>query len=154
MNKIISIILIFILSFTTLFSFSVSNATSSVLIEGINVSEEEIELRLKQLKTESPFELMVSDFAVDIFDSIEDYIVFLLKDEITVDRLIFNKVLALNPNFFEANKTLFVPKTTKIICDLVNNWYSLFKGLAIISYLIVLIFIGIKILLRNSYFKS
>lgn len=156
-NKIISIILIFVVALSTLFSFSVSNADDSsgtININGEIVTIEEIEENLRKLQTENPFEMAVSEIAIGIGDFLLDYMVFLVKDEITIDRLVFNKVLSLDANFFEANKKGLVPDTTEIICDVVNDWYAFFNGIAIVAYLMILVFIGIKILLRNSVKES
>lgn len=151
-NKILSIILIFVIAFSTLFSFSISNANSAETINfnGEIITREEIENRLKKLQTDNPFEMAVSDIALGIEDFLLDYIVFLIKDEITIDRLVFNKILSLDANFFEANRKGLVPDTTEIICNVINNWYAFFNGITIVVYLIILVFVGIKILLRYS----
>lgn len=155
-NKILSIILIFTIAFSTLFSFSISNASSSetINLNGEIITKEEIETRLKNLQTDNPFEMAVSDIALGIGDFLLDYVVFLIKDEITIDRLVFNKVFSLNANFFEVDKKGLVPDTTEIICDVINNWYTFFNGIAIVAYLIFLVFVGTKIILRHSFFKS
>lgn len=156
-NKFLSIILIFVIALSTLFSFSISNADTSsktININGQILSIEDIEKNLQKLQTKNPFEMAVSEIAIGIGDFLLDYMVFLVKDEITIDRLVFNKVPSLNANFFEANKKGLVPDTTEIICDVVNDWYAFFNGIAIVAYLMILVFIGIKILLRNSFGKS
>ena len=149
-NKIISFILIFVMTFSTLFSFSISNATETIIFDGEEVTKEEIKNNLDKLRTDNIFELTMSGIFLDVGDFILDYIVFLFEDEITIDRLIFNDVISLNANFFEANKNEFAPSTTQILCGVVNNWYSFFKAITLMVYLIFLVFVGVKILLRNS----
>lgn len=154
-NKLISIILIFVMAFSTLFSFSVSNASEgTITFDGEKITREEIEGRLKELQTDNPFEMTISGITLTIGDFILDYMVFLFRDEITIDRLVFNKVPSLNANFFEANKKGIVPESTEIICDVINNWYDFFRAFAVLTYMIVLVFVGVKILLRNTWFKS
>ena len=150
-NKFISIMLIFVIAFSTLFSFSVSNASSTtVIFEGEVITREEIEKRLHDLQTNNPLEMTLSGMALGVGDFLLDYIVYLFKDEITIDRLIFNRVPSLNADFFTANKKGIVPESTEIICGVINNWYAFFRALAILTYLIVLVYVGIKILLRYA----
>ena len=153
-NKLITFILIFTVAFSTLFSFSVSNADESdmVIFDGQMLSKQEIVDRLKLLQTENPFEMTVSGICIGVGDFVLDYLVYLFQDEITIDRLVFNKVPSLNANFFEMNNKGIVPDTTEILCSVINDWYGFFKGLAIVAYLMVLVLVGTKILLRNSTF--
>ena len=145
-NKLITYILIFIIAFSTFFSFSVSEA-STVNFDGRPVAKEEIVENLKTMQTTDPFEMAVSSIFLDIGDLIVDYSVFVFKDEITIDKLVFNDVLSLNANFFDMSKKGLVPDTTEVISEAINNWYSFFKGLAIVIYMIVLVAVGIKIML-------
>lgn len=152
--KLISIILIFITIFSTLFSFSVLYAADDDEDKTVDINGQEITERLHALQTENPFEMAMSDIALTFGDSVLDYIVFIVKDELTIDRLVFNKIPSLNANFFEANKKGIVPDRTRILCEVINEWYAFFNGLAIVIYLIVLVLVGIKILLRNCSVKS
>lgn len=152
-NKFIAFILIFTFALSTFFSFSVSNATT-VTFDGEQISKEEIMLRLNELQTSDPLEMTLSGIVLNIGDFLLDYVVFLFKDEITIDRLVFNRVLSLNANFFEANQKTLVPDSTKIICGVINNWYAFFRAFALMIYLIFLIYVGIKILLRNARIQS
>lgn len=147
-NKISSFILIFLIMFNTLFSFSNSYAATGTGTDGLDsLTPEEIEQRLSILRTNNPLEMTVSELLLGFGDFVMDYITFLYKDEITIDRLVFNKVLSLNANFFEFEKKGLVPTTTEFFCDAINEWYGFFKGIAILAYLIILVMVGIKIML-------
>ena len=143
-NKILSSILILMIAFTTIFSFSVSYA-DSVTYKGKSMSKDEVIERLMDDQTENSFEMTLSGYALSIGDMILDYVTFLFNDELSIDRIVFNKVISLDANFFEDNG--LAPSTTKVLKDIINNWYALFRGVAIVVYLIVLIAIGIKIIL-------
>ena len=147
-NKFISIILIFFIMFGTLFSFSNSYAATGSGTDGLDVlTVDELKERLQILQTNNPFEMTISELLLSFGDMIMDYMTYLFKDELTIDRLVFNKVISLNANFFEFEKKGLVPTATEFFCDAINEWYSLFKGIAIIAYLIVLVLVGIKIML-------
>lgn len=148
-------IFIIVLTFFTLFSFSVSNATEDVgkalTFDGRTLSIEEILERLENLRTENPFEMTLSGYALSFGDSILEQATFMYKQKVSVDRIVFNDVLSLNANFFELSKgEIETTNATRVICGVINNWYNLFRGLAIIAYMITLIYVGIKIILRYS----
>ena len=147
-NKFISIVLIFFIMFGTFFSFSNSYAATGSGTDGLDVlTVDELKERLQILQTNNPFEMTISELLLSFGDMIMDYMTYLFKDELTIDRLVFNKVISLNANFFEFEKKGLVPTATEFFCDAINEWYSLFKGVAIVAYLIVLVLVGIKIML-------
>lgn len=150
-NKILSNILIFIFVFATIFSFSVSNA-SDVTYRKEEMSRDRYYEQLLEDQTDNTFEMTLSGYALSVGDMILDYVTFLFNDEITIDRLVFNRVISLNANFFKENG--LAPTSTKVLRDIINDWYALFKGLAVIAYLIVLIMIGIKIMLGVANAKA
>ena len=150
MNKMKLIIGLLIIG--TLFSFSVSLA--SYRVDGEGLSKEEIVQQLQQSQTDSAMEMTISEMALSIGDSLMDYVIYLYNDDLTIDRIVFNKVISLDPNFFKHNHTEFLSPVAKIFCALINDWYRLFQGLAIIVYLGVLIGIGIKIILGPAVAKA
>ena len=143
-------ILIFIMLFCTFFSFSNSVLASDYS----NLDSEEIKQRLQILQTNNPLEMTISELLLGVGDFAMDYITFLYKDELTVDRIVFNKVLSLNANFFEFEKKGLVPTTTEFFCDAINEWYALFRGIAIVAYLAVLVVVGIKMMLGTAGAKA
>lgn len=154
-NKIICSILIFMVMLSTIFSFSDSYAaTGSGTAGNDTLTVEELRQRLYILQTDNPLELAISELLLGFGDMVTDYITFLYKDEITIDRLIFNKILTLDANFFEFEKKGLVPSTTEFFCEVINEWYNLFKGVAIVAYLVVLIVVGMKIMLGVAGSKA
>ena len=166
MHKKIYKILIFTIIICTLFSCCVSHAGTGkendsdgkeivTIFNGESISREEILNRLKDLETDNPFEMTLSGFVLQFGDSIMEQLTYMYKERISVDRIVFNNVLAINPNFFEfAKGNLEMPNATKILCGIINAWYEVFNGIAIIAYLLVLIYVGIQTILRNSKSKS
>ena len=87
-NKLISRILILIVLFSTLFSF----CNLCMADENNTLTKEELDDRLRILQTNNPFEMTISELLLSFGDVIQDYMTFLFKDELTIDRIIFNKV--------------------------------------------------------------
>ena len=142
-NKLISRILILIVLFSTLFSF----CNLCMADENNTLTKEELDDRLRILQTNNPFEMTISELLLSFGDVIQDYMTFLFKDELTIDRIIFNKVISLDANFFKYNNKGLVPDTTKVVCDTINNWYKIFNSISIVVYLMMLVVVGIKIIL-------
>ena len=126
-NKLISRILILIVLFSTLFSF----CNLCMADENNTLTKEELDDRLRILQTNNPFEMTISELLLSFGDVIQDYMTFLFKDELTIDRIIFNKVISLDANFFKYNNKGLVPDTTKVVCDTINNWYKIFNSICI-----------------------
>ena len=90
-NKFLIFFVTLIMTFTTIFSFSVSHAAT----------EEEIKAYKENLKQANPIEMTISELCLDVGDFVMEYLTFLVKEEVTVERIIFNQVDALNANFFD-----------------------------------------------------
>lgn len=142
-NKLISRILILVVLFSTLFSF----CNLCVASENSNLTQEEIEDRLYVLQTRNPFEMTISELLLMFGDTVQDYMTFLFKDELTIDRIIFNKVISLDANFFKYNKKGLAPDATRVVCETINKWYKVFNSVAIVVYLMMLVVVGVKIIL-------
>lgn len=144
----------------TLFSFPISYARldddvrSSSQVDGEGMSVQATEDALRALQTKNPFEMTLSELILNIGDKILDYIVYLYNDDITIDRIVFNKVQALDPNFFKYNGATYVTPTAEIFCNVINGWYRIFNGIAIVFYMFLLVVIGIKIVLRKCILQS
>lgn len=147
-------ILIFVFIFVTVFSFSVSHGTKIRYDKVSNgyLTKEQYKEKLLKDQTDNAWEMTISGYALNIGDMLMDYCTFMFSDEITIDRLVYNRVISLDANFFEENG--FAPTSTKVLKDIINDWYALFRGLAVIAYLIVLVMIGIKILLGAAEAKA
>ena len=144
-KRIVALALVIITSFITVFSFPVSKAVVTV--------EERKEIR-KNLEEANPFELTLSELCLGVGDFFMEYLTFLLKEEVTVEKIIFNRVDALNANFFSKTPNPSVAPATKIIRESINEWYNLLQKIAIIIYMIALVAVGIKILLGGAKRKT
>lgn len=157
-NKKIVAIFMLLVSVFTLFSFSTLYAEDSkddvITYDNGLLSNEEVTERLNSLQTDNALEYTLSGFALDLGDMIIDFITFFFNDEITIDRLVFNRISSLDANFFKYNKMSLIPRMTKVLCSMINNWYFVFRGIAIIAYLMVLTIIGIRIMLATPGAKA
>ena len=154
-NKSMLTIFLLMTMLFTLFSFSTLYAEDTTITYDTGIlSNEDVADRLTSLQTDNSLEYTLSGFALDLGDMILDYITFFFNDEITIDRLVFNQITSLDANFFKYNDTSFVPRMTKILCTTINNWYFVFRGIAIIAYLIVLTVIGMRIMLAPPESKA
>ncbi len=170
-NKIYRTMIIFAIILSTLFSFSVSYAKTltkenyntwneedkrsvqvpGTLFDSLEPSQQASVLYAK-LGSENMLELTVSDFLLDIGDFFMEYITFLFKEEMSIQRIIYNRVDTLNANFFEnaiTNNQNEAP-ATKYIRPIVNSWYNFFKNLALIIYMITIVYAGVLILLNGA----
>ena len=83
--------------------------------------------------------IMVGDFAVNMINEI-------VGEQVTMQKIVFNGVTSLDPNFY--NKNLAdTNETTAILREQINKWYNFFYVLAIATYLIVFLVFGIKVVL-------
>ena len=58
------------------------------------------EADLANLKTKNSFENVVSSFLLSMGDYANDYLTQLFKQEVSIDKIVFNDVVLLNANFF------------------------------------------------------
>lgn len=95
------------------------------------------------------FEGALSDLLIAVGDFFVNLTNQILGEKVTMQKLVFNQVSSLDPNFF--NKDLAVlNETTAIVREKVNEWYNFFMMLAIVAYLVVLLIIGIKIAVGST----
>lgn len=91
---------------------------------------------------------IITDFNLAIGDFINNLITQVVGQKITIQKLVFNEVNAVNPNFFSSTRSQnSVHQTVK---EQVNIWYSTFHAIAITFYMAGLLAIGIKILLTDT----
>mgnify|MGYP006988933714 CR=1 FL=1 len=62
-----------------------------------SITSEDIE----KLQTQNPFERVFSKFLLSVGDYVAQYLPVIFREEITIDRIVYNKVYMLNANFFE-----------------------------------------------------
>lgn len=138
-----------VLTFITVLSFSSETFAMSITQAQIKRIRDDFE------QTNS-FEMAVSDLCLSVGDFVMEYLTFLMKEEVTVQKIIYNKVDALNANFF--TNTQVAKKTdapaSEIVIEVVNEWYSTLKKIVIMIYLAALVAVGIKTLLGTPGKKA
>lgn len=131
------------LTFITVLSFS-SEAFA------INISEERMNQLREEMKQTSPWEMAITDIGLTVGDFIMEYMTFLLKEEVTVQKIVYNQVEALNANFFERTPNASDAPATGVIREIVNEWYDILSQISIIIYMIALVAVGIRVLLGTA----
>lgn len=81
-------------------------------------------------------------------------VVFITGESITLESLFFDKFDLLNLNIFSdmspPNRYIQSDENTLSLKDRINDVYSFFSKLAIIAYMIILLYVGIRILLNTG----
>lgn len=94
------------------------------------------------------FEEAFTDLFLGIGDFLANMINTILAEKVTMQDIVFNNVLTLNPNFFYEASTLAQKPTdsaTYIMRATITNLYTFFSTLAILVYLIAFLVMGTKI---------
>lgn len=136
MKKLATIIMI-VISLVMATSIIPSTTYAAIEINGYEADEANI------------FEGALSDLLIEIGDFFVNLMNKVVGEKVTMQNIVFNQVSSLDPNFF--NKDLaVVNETTALVREKVNEWYSFFMMLAIVTYLVVLLVIGIKIAVGST----
>lgn len=141
-NKIITYLLTIAIAFTTVFSFQESYA----------ISKEEIDAIFP--RTNNMFELTITEIMLTVGDFVNEYLAFLLKEEVTVGKIIFNKVDMLNANFFDNTTNHSRAQSTPVLKEAINKWYEVLGNIVLIIYMIALVVVGIVIMLGTAGSKA
>lgn len=94
-------------------------------------------------------EEMMSSLVLSIAKTLNWMISATLGQTVTMDTIIFNEYEEVNVNFFEDSTGSFAGTMSKLK-DSINKCYSLFRDIALVGYLVILVYIGIKILLNST----
>lgn len=104
--------------------------------------------------TNNIFEKVISDFLITAGDYAHDYLNQTLKEEITIDKIVFNKVILLNANLFENSTNSAVSNMATTVRTVINTWYKLFQGIALVVIMISLILAGMRMMLGTAIEKA
>ena len=66
---------------------------------------------------------------------------------VTIDRLIFGKVDKVSVDYWTTGPTGTVKS---VMSDVVNAWYGTFRGIAVIVYMLMLVYVGIMMMLNST----
>lgn len=108
----------------------------------------------EQLRTKSAFEQVVTEFFLSVGDYAQDYLSQTFKEEITIDKIVFNKVVMLNANFFDNSANPSASTATKVVKDVINEWYSFLRKLTLVIIMIFILVAGINIILGTPNGKA
>lgn len=103
----------------------------------------------KDLRTDNFFEMVISTFGLDMGDYAHDYISQVFREEITIDKLVYNKATLTNANFFENSTNPSNSNATKAIRTVINKWYDAFRSIALVICMASLVVAGLKIILNT-----
>ena len=113
-------------------------------------SEEMIE----SIKSENSFEIVISSFLLSMGDYAHDYLTQLFKQEITIDKIVFNDVVLLNANFFTNSANPSGSDASTIVRRVINTWYESFRMIALLVCVGGIVVAGIKIMLGTPEGKN
>ena len=98
--------------------------------------------------TDNPFEqelvrllLAIGDYFIKILNGI-------IGQEVTITNLIFNQVDSVNINFFAGTAHKGLSSAT--IREVVNKWFSYFRKIAILLYLVCVLALGIRLIINST----
>lgn len=122
----------------------------------LNASQSQIDKeRIEQLQENvSVFEKVLTSFGLDVGDYAQDYLTKVFKEELTVDKIVFNDTQNLNANFFENSAKPTTTKASEAVKNFINVWFDYFRKLALVVILCFVVVAGIKIILGNARAKA
>lgn len=151
MKKALGIVILFVLIFTMASPMNVfAKKDTSTSVDYKALTEEEI----KKWQTENVFEIVISKFLLSLGDYAHNYLTQLFRQEVTIDKIVFNKVILLNANFFEESANPSMSDASEIVREIINKWYAAFRTIALLVCVTAIVAAGIKILLGTPEGKA
>lgn len=146
-NKFFKRFMAIFLTFITVLSFSSQTFA-------MNLTLEKAEEMRRTALNKYPFEVAVVELSLGVGDFIVEYLSFLLQDEVTVQKIIYNQVDALNANFFTNSLNSTEAPVAEIVRTMVNKWYDFLGKLVIIIFMIALVVVGLRTMLGGAGAKA
>ncbi len=132
-------------------------------IEGgtFSVEKEKAEIEVKddgtaQMKNEEnlePMEKLVALLLNGIANGINSIVASVFNRPVTMDDLIFNNYPETQISFFKGDSNTTDDSGSGIIVALsgtISTWYSIFRKIAVVVYLILLVYMGVRIMLSST----
>lgn len=91
--------------------------------------------------------MTLTEICLAVGDHFLEYLNFLLKEEVTVEKIIYNKVDFLNANFFDKSINTSKAPASEFIKGLVNTWYGFLRKIVVVIYMAALLVVAIMIML-------
>lgn len=129
-----------------------TNLTGNVTTGTTQSTEDSVKELKERLKAQQAgaLEMTISELCLAVGDHFLEYTNFLLKEEVTVEKIIYNQVTSLNANFFDKSVNPSKASASAFIKDIVNNWYSFLRKIVIVIYLVALVAVGVMIMLGGA----
>lgn len=128
-----------------------SDVSSSLNASKLTIDEEKIkELREKV----SVFEKVLTSLGVTVGDYAQDYLTKVFREELTIDKIVFNDTQNLNANFFDNSVKPATTEAANAVKSFINKWFDYFRKLAVVVILCFLVVAGIRTILGNANSKA
>ena len=155
-KRILFFMLIFLLAFPS--SLLLATEDGEVDIPGSGTEESSTtdedyvltDTEVENLQTKNDFEAVISMFFLSVGDYAQDYLNQLFREEITIDKIVFNKAVLLNANFFNNSVNASKSNATTILREIITKWFQYFRKIALIVILISLIGVGIRYFVQTA----
>lgn len=98
-------------------------------------------------------EKIMANFVLTLSKGLNILLADALNQTITLDNIVFDEYEPIKLNFFSTDlfgNSVSANTVTSKLRNSINNWYSIFRNMALIGYMIILVYIGIKILLTST----
>lgn len=121
--------------------------------EGVKLVEVDSSTLTEKLET------MLADYIYSIANGLHYLISAALGETITIDDLVFNNYAETNISYFASKDEVGADMASSLIYGsngvggldtVVNAWYSIFRRIALMGYMAILVYMGIRILLRSN----
>ena len=147
MKSTITRIVMLILVFLMALPFHIAFANSEVIVEPDYIITEK---EMNNLKTKNVFEEVISSFFLGVGDYAQDFLNQVFREEITVDKIVYNKAVLLNANFFTKANNTSKSNASTILREIITKWFEYFRKIALIVILISLIGVGIRYFVQTT----
>lgn len=116
---------------------------------------------LEEYKTNNLFSEMIASFFYSIANGLNYLVGMALGENVTIDDLVFNNYSETNISYFEKmenveNPSKLIYGTNGIggLDGVVNTWYAIFMKIALMGYMVMLVYMGIRIMLSSTAEKK
>ncbi len=118
---------------------------------GIELDRKKIEELQKNVGI---FQQVMTEIALTVGDYAQDYLSKVFREDLTIDRIVFNDSEMLNANFFDNSKNHANSQASETVKEFINKWFSYFRKLALVVIISYLVVAGIKIMFGTANDKA
>lgn len=109
---------------------------------------------VENLKSKNPGEQVFTEFFLSVGDYAHNYLTILFKEDITIDKIIFNKTMMLNANFFTSTTNSASSSVSDVVRNFINKWFDVFRSIALVIVMASIVAAGIKIIAGSAEGKT